>query len=175
MKSLYFRVPTVENATSIVQELAKNGIPERQVTVVGKDHFHLRMAHLREAGILQTTDLLHALFRGIAVGALAGLVAGVLIWLFPFEGFNIDWKWVLGLILLGAAFGAWGSSLVGISIPNPIIEQCERAIAMGEFILFIHIPEAREKEIITLIKGHHPEALIESLVVKKVDRKTREK
>lgn len=167
MKSLYFRVPTVENAASIVQELAQNGIPESQITVVGKDHFHLRMAHLREAGILQTTDLLHALLRGLAVGAVAGVVAGFLIWQFPFEGLNIDWKWIVGLTGLGAAFGAWGSSLVGISIPNPIIEQCERAIAMGEFILFIHIPEAREKEVITLIKGQHPEALIESLVVKK--------
>jgi uncharacterized membrane protein len=161
MKSLYFRVPTVENATKIVQELASIGIPEKNVTVVGKDHFHLKMAHLREAGILQTTDLLHALLRGLSVGALAGLAAGILLWLFPFEGLTVGWGWIIGLLLLGAGFGAWGSTLIGISIPNPIIEQCEKAIEAGELILFVHIPPSREEEVISLIKRHHPEALIE--------------
>lgn len=163
MKSLYFRVPTVESAANIVQELVSIGIPESQITVVGKDHFHLQMAHLREAGILQTTDLLHALLRGIVVGIISGLAVGILLWIFPLEGIEIGWKWLLGLGLLGGVFGAWGSSLIGISIPNPIIQQCEQAIEFGELILFLHIPALRENEIITLIKRHHPEALIETL------------
>lgn len=167
MKSLYFRVPTVESATRIVQELRKNGISDSQVTVVGKDHYHLQMAHLREAGILQTTDLLHSLVQGIIVGFFAGLIVGFLLWAFPIEGLELGLWSFLSLGIVGGLFGAWGSSLIGISIPNPIIHQCEQAIELGEFILFIQVPSSREKEITAIIKSHHPEALIESLRIRK--------
>lgn len=167
MKSLYFRVPTVESAARIVQDLRSQGIPESQVTVLGKDHYHLQMAHLHEAGILQTTDLLHSLIRGIIVGFIAGLLVGFLLWEFPIEGLELGLWSFLCLGLVGGLFGAWGSSLIGISIPNPIIHQCEQAIELGEFILFIQIPPTREKEITALIKSHHPEALIESLNIRK--------
>lgn len=167
MKRLYFRVPTVENATSIVKELVANGVPEDRIYLVGKDHYHLYMAHLKEAGILQTTDLPHALIRGAVIGALAGLVAGLVVLVYPPGELDIGWWILIALAFLGAMFGAWGSSLIGISIPNPIIQQCAQAIELGELVIIFDIPVAREKEITLLIKNHHPEVLIESLAIKK--------
>lgn len=174
MKGLYFRVPTIESATHIVEELRINGVPENQIYVIGKDHYHLQMAHLHEAGVLQTTDLRQALIRGIIVGALAGLLVGIVLFLFPieeFKDFKIGWGTIMALGVVGALFGAWGSTLVGISIPNPIVHQCERAIEAGELVIFLDIPVDSVKEVSALIKRHHPEALIESLAVKKQNKR----
>lgn len=171
MKRLYFRVPTIESATSIVEELRANQVPDSSIYLIGKDHHRLQMAHLQEAGIFQTTDLIYAFRRGVMVGTVAGTLAGLIAFLFPPGGLNLGWGVILGLGLLGAAFGAWGSTLVGISVPNPILERCEEAIKAGELLMLIDVLPEREQDIAVLIKRHHPETLIEGVGLKKQIKK----
>lgn len=161
MKRLYFRVPTIASATSLVEALQADQVPDSAIYLIGKDHHRLQMAHLHEAGILQTTSLLYALQRGVAVGSLAGLLAGLIAFLFPPGELELSWGVILALGLLGAAFGAWGSTLVGITVPNPVVAQCKQAIEAGELLMLIDIPSEREQDITALVKKQHPEARIE--------------
>lgn len=167
MKRLYFRIPTVESAVSIVSELQLIGVKDKHIFLIGKDHHRLHMAHLHEAGILQTSDLLHALRRGTLIGSVCGLIVGVVLLFFPPGGLTLGWGVVVGLGLIGAAFGAWGSTLVGISVPNPVVARCHDALEAGELLMLLDVDLSREQEIVSLIKRHHPEALIESYSLKK--------
>lgn len=164
MKRLYYLVPTVEAAISIVEELRGSGIPDQDIYVVGKDHHRLQMAHLHEAGILQTTGLLYALKRGLVLGAVAGMIVGFLLILFIPETYQVSVGVLIALILFGAAFGAWSSTLVGSSTPNPRVWKFESAINAGKLLMLVDVPTNREQEIITAIKLHHPEAIIEGYV-----------
>lgn len=171
MKRLYFLVPTIEATISIVDELRSAGIPDQDIYVVGKDHHRLQMAHLHEAGILQTTGLLYALKRGLVIGAIIGAIAGFLAGRFVPEAMASDTSMIIALGLFGAAVGAWSSTLVGSSTPNPRVWKFESQIRDGKLLMLVDVPKEREDEIIKLIKLHHPEASIEGFVVSKKNRR----
>lgn len=161
MKRLYFLVPTIEATVNIVEELRQAGILDQDIYVVGKDHHRLQLAHLHEAGILQTTGLLSALKRGLAIGAVIGLLTGAIATYFAPPAWTAGASMVVALGLFGTAFGAWASTLVGSSTPNPRVWKFDRAINAGKLLMLVDIPKEREEEIIRRIKLHHPEAVID--------------
>ena len=44
------------------------------------------------------------------------------------------------LAVFGGVFGAWSSSMIGISIPSPRLERFESAIAQGRILLMVDVP-----------------------------------
>lgn len=166
MRRIFFLVPNIISSTKIVEELHRENIHNKYIHVVGNDPAMLEKAHLHEASLLQTTDIIHALLMGILFGSIIGLVLGLLIMNFPPNGLQIGWPIVLGISIFGALFGAWVSSLIGISVEDPIIERFHRGIALGQLLMIVDIPVQREKEIKAKILHHHPEASIESLKLK---------
>ena len=48
--------------------------------------------------------------------------------------------------------------MVGSSIDNRRIQQFEKAIEKGEFLMMVDVPRLRVEEIELLVKKHHPEA-----------------
>ncbi len=170
MKRIFFLVPTVDTAISIVDELRNSAIPDQDIYVVGKDHHRLQMAHLHEAGILQTTGLLRSLKRGLVLGVVGGIILGILINLIIPESTELGIGLVAALGLFGAAFGAWVSTLIGASTPNPRVWKFESNIRAGKLLILIDVPNSREEEIIALVKLHHPEAMIEGYVSPKAKR-----
>lgn len=167
MKRLYFLVPTIESTISIVEELRTAGIPDQDIFVVGKDHHRLQMAHLHEAGILQTTGLLYALKRGLIMGGIIGLITGVLVSRYAPEGLTVGGSMVVAMTVFGAAIGAWSSTLIGSSTPNPRVWKFELAINAGKLLMLVDVPKENEASIISRIRLHHPEAIIEGYVVKR--------
>jgi hypothetical protein len=172
MKRLYFLVPTLENTTSIVQELQQGGVPEACIYIVGKNHHALQQAHLHEASLLQTTDVIPAIERGLAYGGAVGLIAGLAAIVVPPAGLIFGGGAVVGLSLFGAGFGAWASSMIGISILTGPVEKFEAAIDRGQFLMLVDIAKEREANIIDLIQRHHPEALIENIALPAQKAKT---
>ena len=77
MRRLYFLLPTVDSAKTIVDELLLARIEERHIHIVASDHHALSEAHLPEASLLQESDFVPAVERGIAIGGATGVVAGI--------------------------------------------------------------------------------------------------
>lgn len=167
MKRLYFLVPTVESAKNIVQEVQGMGVTNNElgIYIIGKDHIKIEAAHLQEAGILQTTDVKHALVRGILFGGGVGLLVGIAAYIFQPIALYLGLGVVIGLTIFGVLFGAWVSTLIGVSIPNPIVEQNEKVLEAGGLLMLVDIPIEKEEAVTSLIRRHHPEAVIQGHLI----------
>ena len=161
MRRIYFLVPTVAAARAIVDDLLLARIEERRIHVLAKADTALE--DLPKAKVAQTSDLIPSLERGVAAGGLTGMLAGVIAVTFPPAGLVVGGGALLGITLLGAGFGAWMSSMVGIGLPSSRLEQFEGAIARGELLMMIDVPRDRVEEIEALIARHHPDAELEGL------------
>jgi hypothetical protein len=161
MRRLYFLVPTVESATQIVDELLLARVDERHIHIAAKDHHLLHDANLPEANLLQESDFIPAVEKGLAVGGGTGILAGLVAMTFPPAGLVLGGGAILGLGVVGAGFGAWVSGMIGISIENSQLKEFEQAIEDGQLLLMIDIPKNRVDEVTDSVKKHHPEAEIE--------------
>ncbi len=160
MRRLYFLVPDTDSAKKIVDELLLARVEERHIHLIAKDHSALEREHLPEASLLEESDFVPSLERGVAVGGATGLVAGVAALLLP-TGLIIGGGAVLATSLLGAGAGAWISSMIGISAPNSRLKRFEEALAEGQILMLLDVPKSRVNEIGALVKEHHPEAHVE--------------
>ncbi|MCW8962825.1 MAG: DUF1269 domain-containing protein [Gammaproteobacteria bacterium] len=161
MRRLYFLVPTVESASQIVDELLLARVDERHLHIAAKDHHPLHDANLPEANLLQESDFIPAVEKGLAVGGGTGILAGLVAMTFPPAGLILGGGAILGMGVVGAGFGAWVSGMIGISIENSQLKAFEKAIEAGELLLMIDVPKNRVDEITDLVKKHHPEAEVE--------------
>jgi hypothetical protein len=161
MRRLYFLVPTVESATQIVDELLLARVDERHIHIAAKDHHLLHDANLPEANLLQESDFIPAVEKGLAVGGGTGILAGLVAMTFPPAGLVLGGGAILGLGVVGAGFGAWVSGMIGISIENSQLKEFEQAIEDGQLLLMIDIPKNRVDEVTDSVKKHHPEAEID--------------
>ncbi len=160
MRRLYFLIPDTTSAKAIVDELLLARVEERHIHLVAKDHSSLIKEHLPEASLLEESDFVPALERGVAVGGATGLVAGLAVLILP-TGLIVGGGAVLATSLLGAGMGAWVSSMIGISAPNSRLQKFEEDIEAGNLLMLIDVPKARVEEITDLVAQHHPEAHVE--------------
>lgn len=164
MKRLYFLIPNVESATEIVKALQGLGVAKEGVHVIVKDEDPLQdklaLTQLLEPGIFDRTDILYALTRGAIIGALAGLIAGFLIVWFPPEEFTLGTGTIVAFTIFGAIFGAWSSSLIGISVPNPLFAKFERAVEAGGIMVLVDVQKDKEAGLLDYMRLNHPEIRI---------------
>ncbi|QBQ55590.1 DUF1269 domain-containing protein [Nitrosococcus wardiae] len=158
MRRLYFLIPDVKNARKIVNELLLARVEERHIHILAKEGIPLE--DLPEAGLMQKSDFIPALERGVAVGGATGVLAGLVAVTFPPAEIILGGGAILAMSLAGAGFGAWFSSMIGSDAPNSQIKQFEKAIEQGELLMMVDVPKARVDEIDELVKKHHPEAEI---------------
>lgn len=161
MIRLYFLAPTIESMQAIVSECKSMGVMDRHIHIVGHNHDAIEMAHLPEATLMQKSDFIPAVERGMALGGVAGLVAGIIGVTFPPAGLVLGGGAVLGLGLFGAGFGAWASGMIGVSVPNSHLRRFEEALKRGEFLLLLDVSKEDDSQFRDMILKHHPEAHIE--------------
>jgi hypothetical protein len=154
-RRLYFMVPDVANVRLIRDELLLARIEDGHIHVLAKDGIPL--AGLHEASVLQKTDFVHGAETGLAVGGGIGIIAGLVAVFFPPAGIDLQLVTILLTALIGAAFGAWVSSMVASAIPNSRLKTFESAIAAGRILMMVDVPSGRVDEIKKLIVAHHPE------------------
>ncbi len=159
LKRLYFLLPGVDTTRKIVDELLLARVPYEHMHVLARAGTPLE--ELPEAGVAQRTDLVPALERGLAVGGTAGALAGLLALAFPPVGPVVAGGAILFGALGGAGFGAWVSSMIGVSLPNSRLERFEQAIEDGMILMMVDVPKDRVGEFEDMIRRHHPEAEIE--------------
>lgn len=155
-RRLYFVLPDVTSARSMLNEMLLARIECRQIHFLGKRGS--LPDDLPEATVLQKTDIVHGAQIGIAIGAVVGAVAGTLVVFFPPEGVTLKFITILAVAIGGAFFGAWASSMVASSVPNSRLKPFEAAIESGKVLMMVDVPMGRVQEICELVTRRHPEA-----------------
>jgi hypothetical protein len=160
MRRLYFLVPDAEVAREVTNRLLLAHVPERKIHVIAKNEAAVVEQDLPKAGLLQETDVVPALERGLAVGGATGLLAGLAAVTFPPAGLALGSGAVLLGALGGAGFGAVVAPMLGISAANSQIAKFENAIDQGTFLMMVDVPRDREDEIRELVANEHRDAEI---------------
>lgn len=156
MRRLYFTVPDLNTAHTVVDELLLKRVEERHIHVIAKDGTPL--GDLPEANLLQKSDFIPAMERGLAMGGITGVLAGIAAVSVPAAGLVLGGGAILATGLLGAGIGSWISGMIGMDVKNSQITQFEAAIEAGEILMMVDVTKDRVTEIEDLVKAHHPDA-----------------
>lgn len=159
MRRIYFLVPDVTTTKRIVDELLLARIEERHIHVIAKSG--TPMEDLPEANLLQKSDFIPAVERGLALGGTTGILAGLVSVTLPATAPMLAGGILLMATLSGAGIGAWAGGMVGVSVGNTRIKQFEKAIEAGQLLLLADVPKSRVDEIEERVKQHLPEVEIE--------------
>lgn len=161
MRRLYFLVPDIATAHSIVDELLLARLAEKHIHVIAREGTPL--GNLPEAGLAQKTDLIPAIERGLGFGGATGTLAGLVAIAIPGSAVISAGALVVALAVTGTALGAWISSMIGISVESPRLKPYEQAIEGGQLLMMVDVPAPRVSEIEALIALHHPDARPEGI------------
>lgn len=159
MRRIYFLVPDIAVTKRIVDELLLARIEERHIHVIAKRGTELE--DLPEANLLQKSDFIPAVERGLAVGGSAGALAGLVAVALPPASTVLAGGVLLASALVGAGVGAWAGSLIGASTGSSRIKQFEAAIEAGQLLVLADVPKSRVEDIEARIKKHLPQVEIE--------------
>jgi len=154
MRRLYFLLPGLGVAHKVVDELLLARIEERHIHVIAKEGTPLR--DLPEATLIQKSDFVPAMERGVAMGGATGIVAGLVALAFP--GVVIAGGALLAMGLAGAGMGAWLGGMIGMDVENTHIRQFEDAIEGGQLLVLVDVPRDRVDGIQEAVKKHHADA-----------------
>ena len=116
-RRIYWLIPDVASARRTVDDLLLARVPVQHIHCAGREGMDLSGLH--PANVLQTTDVIYAAEAGLLIGGTVGIAAGLLVAMYyPLGIDSLQWGVVAVLGGLGALFGAWSSSMIGISVPS---------------------------------------------------------
>lgn len=149
MSKLYFLIPDAQRAEQVVRDLQDAGLQDDDIGILANDA--ALVDALPDADVTDSSDIKPALKQGAAVGGATGLLGGLAMTVVP-GGFAVGGAALLGMTLAGSAFGAWASSLIGISVPHRELETFQRAIEAGQVLMVVsatQVPRDRIRQIVT--------------------------
>ena len=154
MKRLNFVLPSLLAAQVVIDELLLKRININHIHVVG--NVDTALGDLPEATVLLKSDLIPAMERGLSIGTITGLLAGIAAIIYPPTGFTLGISAVFGAGLIGAGLGALLGGMIGANQPNRQITPFADAIAEGGLLMTVLVPPTRIKEIEAIINQHQP-------------------
>ncbi|MDH5393068.1 MAG: DUF1269 domain-containing protein [Gammaproteobacteria bacterium] len=157
MQRLYFVIPTVQSCRTIVNELLVARIEEKHMHVMAKNDEVPR--DLPQANLLQKSDFVPAVERGITIGGGTGLFAGILAYSFQSAGLEVGGFAILAICLAGGGIGAWIAGMIGVDVPNSQLKSFMPSLNAGNLLLIVDVKRSRVTEIEEMIKNLHPEAV----------------
>jgi hypothetical protein len=152
---LYYLCPDLVSARKLADDLLLARIEDRHMHFLGKRG--TEYGDLREASVLQKTDLVHGAEMGLVLGGLLGAALGGGLVLFPPGHAAMELGTILAAALAGALFGAWIASMAGTQIGNSRLRKFEQALEAGNILLMVDVPMLRMAEIRALISQKHLE------------------
>lgn len=159
MRRVYLLVPDTNIAKAIVTELAqKMHIPQRHMHALG--NLSTPLGDLPEANLLQKSDVKFGIEMGASFGGVAGLWGALLAILYP-PGGALEFPPELILIvgsLVGMVFGTIVSAMIAQGMPNHELQVFDAAIAKGQVLLILDIPQKQLDEAVRLLHRHYPHA-----------------
>ncbi|MBL8349801.1 MAG: DUF1269 domain-containing protein [Burkholderiaceae bacterium] len=161
-KRIYWLLPDLASARRVMDDMLLARIDERHIHFVARDDVDLSGLHA--ANTLQTSDVVRAAQMGGMIGAALGAALGTLAALqFSSGEAPAPQALVLALAALGAVFGIWTASMIGVSTPSQRLRRFEPAIARGAILLMVDVPRGRVEAIEAQLEQLHPEAHLEGL------------
>lgn len=136
-KRLYFILPNISSAHSVVDELLLSRIDEHHIHVLAKEGIDL--GDLPEASIFQKSDIIHGIENGMVIGGASGLV-GSIVAITALQLGSMMGLVVLGCTIFGAGIGIWTSGMIGSSTRNTRLKDFESAINDGKILIMADIP-----------------------------------
>ncbi len=153
MRRLYFLLPDLDTTHKVVEELLLSHVEERHIHIIAKEGVPL--GDLPQANLLQKSDFIPAVERGVALGGAAGVLAGLTA--LAVAGVVTAGGALLASGLVGAGMGAWLGGMIGVDVENTQIKKFHEAIEKGEILVLVDVPKDQVEAIQALVKKHHPE------------------
>jgi hypothetical protein len=161
-RRIYWLLPDLASARRTMDDLLIARISEPHIHFVAREDAD--MSGLHSANVLQTSDVIRAAQAGLVIGGSAGAVLGVIVALFfPIFGSAPEWGMVAVLAIIGAVFGVWSSSMIGVSTPSSRLKRFSAAIEQGQILLMVDVPRSRVDDIESRLQTLHPEAHLEGV------------
>jgi uncharacterized membrane protein len=149
MKRYIYAFDSAASAHAALITLRLNGIDEQCMSLIARSDIQLEK--IPEKYLDASTDFMPALGRGVAIGGITGLFAGLVAMAIPPLGIAIGGSALLAFFGGGAVLGAWSSALVGSSIPDEIRRKFEDEITAGRTLLVIDADGNNDALITTLM------------------------
>lgn len=153
MKRLCFVSPDTGHTRRVVELLEANGIPKTHIYVVARHDVELE--DLPDAGP-EADDFLPAYERGLALGAVGGLLAGLTALALAPAGMVLGGGAVALITLAGSGIGGLMTGLAGAAFPSSRLKEFEAAIAAGRLLVMADVPRDRVPHYEALIKREDP-------------------
>ena len=161
-RRIYWLLPDLASARRTMDDLLLARVSESHIHFVARENAD--MSGLHAANLLQTSDVVRSAQAGLVIGGAVGAVLGVVVAIvFPIFGNSPEWGMIAVLSIVGAGFGAWASSMIGVSTPNNRLKRFESAIEQGQILLMVDSPRSRVEEIEARLEALHPEAHLEGV------------
>lgn len=155
-RRLYVVLPDLASAHRTANDLLLARIEDRHMHFMGR--LDMSLAPLHEASVLQKSDVRHALFMGLGLGVVLGALLGLWLKYTSIGDYHFDVGTLMLCTLAGGLFGAWLSTLIGVSTPSVKLQPFQAELEAGHLLLMVDVPASRVEEIQALIARRHPEA-----------------
>ncbi|MDO8414224.1 MAG: hypothetical protein Q7S51_10605 [Gallionellaceae bacterium] len=155
-RKLYFMLPDIKVAHRMMDQLLLARIEGRNIHFLAKPEIPL--GDLPEATVIEKTDSLHGIGVGAVIGAVIGMLGGVLVIEFPnmvinpYSGYPPQTTVIAIIALVGALFGAWWTSMLATAIPNSSLKPYRDEIARCRVLMIVTVPYHRLREVRSLIQ-----------------------
>lgn len=161
MERLILLADRRESAHAVVDTLRDQGIDDAHLHVIASDGTALD--DLPEASLTETTDVLPAATRGVAIGATSGMLLGLATAVIAPAGLVVGGGAVVAGTLGGASFGAFASALIGSSVPNSQIDEYAKHVEQGSILVIAEVDESRVDELRKHLTDAHADVEVKGL------------
>jgi hypothetical protein len=153
MKSCVYSLDNSREARRMVTDLREAGFDEELLWLVAPGDVPLE--RVSPDVLKEVTDAGPAMSRGIAVGGSLGLVGGLLAVSFPPAGVVLGGGAILLSTAAGASFGAFASSLVGSSVPEPLRREFRDQLDNGRILLEVQVQADEDLSLLERVAAEH--------------------
>lgn len=156
MRRLFYLVSSIDSAEDISRDLHQHGVTDWRFHVVSKDEAGLYQHNLHTASVVDRTDLVRFVERGMIIG-----LAIVLLFLVPLmllSNLGIPLVGWLALAVFLVAAGGWLAGFGGIQGENYRIQAFHDDIEAGKHLIMVDAPKKHVAKVKELMQKNHPEA-----------------
>ena len=159
MKRLYYLTRNIESVETISNDIHDIGITDWNFHVLNKNEKGLYKRHIHSANILQKTDVIRSLERGVLRGAVIGAGLVLILSLLPIHGSTLSFSTLVSLFFASIILGGWQGNLFGYQNGNFKLKPFQHKLEQGYFLIMIDAPASQITKIKWLMKNKHPDGL----------------